>query len=258
MKSRIIPALIVLAAAAAALLSCTANGGSIYATIETELKAADNSLPSPKTWSVYDIAAVAGGGPYYVAAGGIYQGTLPSPITWNPNAITITVPYTPSEYPFNPQGTYAGALCNALVLSNGALWGGFYMPDGAAVGLMKSGASPSYSFANSAPIADTNGYLTGKQIYLLKALNGVLFVVAATVNTSGQTYDLDFTTDGGTTWIQSTALHGFTTPISRISVGCDAQQLLGDLGDLTLPERWRCPQFNELCHGQRALGPCRG
>ena len=146
-------------------------------------------------------------GNYYIAAGGIFQGTLTSGVmSWNPNNNNLTV------YPYNPP---SGALCNALATFNGATWGGFYPADGLTIlGLEK--ADPQFSFASSTPVVDTNGNITGKQISLLSAPNGnaVLFAVCVELNYSVGLY---YSTNG-TAWSPCTGLQGITSyPISGVA-----------------------------------------
>jgi hypothetical protein len=204
MKARIIPVLTILLASMAGLFSCSADGGNIYWTIQNEIKTTDNTLPSPKTWSVYDVTAVGSGGPYYLAAGGIYQGTLDRTaltVTWKPNATDATWYYNPP-----------GEQCNALVLYSlptPAMWGGFITTSGTIV-LLKSDSS--FSFAASVPVSDPA--IAGKDICLLQVANNVLFAVSQ--NKVSFTYDLDYTTDG-VTWYASAGLQGFSSPVTGIA-----------------------------------------
>ncbi len=200
MKARILLLFAILAAAG--LISCTADGGNIYSTIETEVKTVDNYLPT--TLTGYDITKAPDNN-YYVAAGGIYQGTLASgTINWNPNNNVAGYPYNPTN----------GALCNALVTFNGATWGGFYLPDGTIPGLEKSDGS--YSFASSTSAGDTNGNITGKQIYLLSAPNGNNVLFAVCIESNGS-FGLYYSTNG-TAWSPSAGLQGVTgVPISGVA-----------------------------------------
>ncbi len=137
-----------------ALFACTANGGSIYATIETEQKVVTSTLE--QTITVLDIVKVASAPlPYFVAAGAVYHGALPDAdnvIGW-PTVGRDPVPVTPPA---------KGALCLALTyFDNGVplergLYGGFFA-DGPGMGLYKADpVSPSFA----TPIAA----MSGKQI----------------------------------------------------------------------------------------------
>ena len=114
-----------LCAAAMALIvvaSCTPNGGSIYATIETAKKTVTSSLA--KTLTVQDLVnqktGPGGAGPYDVAAGAIFEGaynpanpsTSGDVILWAANSGNLA-PLTPPV---------AGQICNSLVLLGTDLW----------------------------------------------------------------------------------------------------------------------------------------
>jgi len=196
MKARYLTILGVLSLAAAALTSCT---DAIFATIEAERKVATNTLS--QTISVFDIATVAPGvpgGPYYVAAGGVFQGTLSAgTMSWYPADTTR---------PLNP----SGLLCNAMVYypSTSALWGGFISSSGAP-GLYKSSAGPNFSFASRVPIGDSA--IINKQAILLQVANNHLFMVSTpdTIN-----YELDYKADGASPWVA-----GFLSTLSKPVAG---------------------------------------
>jgi hypothetical protein len=193
MKPRFVMALIILCAAVAGLLSCS---GDIYSTIETDIQTIDNSIPNT-VW-IYDVAKA--GGSYYVAAGGIYQGT------WNPTSKKFDWKPTDTSWPFNP----SGESCNALAAFGAATWGGFINASGK-VGLRQSDAS--FSFQSGTP-GLVPGIMTGKQIYSLQVVNNVLFAVA--LDASGAVWELDYTTDGST-WNASTLAPGISAPFTAIA-----------------------------------------
>ena len=188
MKARVIYFVPLVLTASLVLATCTANGGSIYATIENEQKVSVSQLSvnSASTLVIADIAKAAANGPYYVAAGAVYQGTLTgstvtsSSISWDPNALS------PSTYrPYNPKGTDGTfMLCNSLVEFEGNLYGGFYTASGAQVGLYIAPASNPVT-ANWTAVS---GFPAGEQVVLLRVANTTLFIVG----TSGSytTYDL--------------------------------------------------------------------
>jgi hypothetical protein len=195
MKARyVVPAMLVLAAVAA-LTTCT---DAIFAIIETEKKTATSTLPL--TITVADIAAPApvSGGPYYVGAGGVFQGTLGSSETmdWYPSN---------DSRPLNPSGT---PMCNALAYfaPTGTLWGGFITSSGDA-GLYQSSSGTTLSFASSTPVAA----MAGKQIVYIQSANGNLFAGTTTDVTN---YDLEFTPTGA--WASPTLLTGLSEPITGV------------------------------------------
>ena len=177
----------------AALYACTANGGSIYATIETEKKINVSTLDQYLT--IIDLANVpAAPLPYFVAAGAVYNGTVADAsnnIGWPTFGGTPGVVAPP----------VSGALCaaltyfNATLPANTGLYGGFFTSDGSVVGLYRSAAaSPSFSTAIAA--------MAGKQIALLAAdpNDPAKYLFASVANlgsgTTGFTYELDYSADG--------------------------------------------------------------
>jgi hypothetical protein len=187
MKARII---VFLFAAVLLLWACTAGGGSIYYTLENEVKTTDNTLKN--TIPIHDVA-LHGDGNYYAAGGRIWKGTPGG----TPGAETVdwdtTTPITP------PVG---GEICTALVEFKGELYGGFITQSGS-VGLYKAnGASPAppTSFA-SGQIADP--LVVNKQVVLLAVVNAgadLIVVTASPVDPPSAvdpfTYDLLLSTDG--------------------------------------------------------------
>jgi hypothetical protein len=178
MKARYLTFVGLLIAALSALASCS---DAIYATIETEKKVVTNTLS--QTLSVFDVAVTVPNTTYYVAAGGVFQGSLGAgTMTWNP---------ADNSRPWNPPGL----LCNAMVFYAGTLWGGFISSSGSA-SLLQSSAGPNYSFTSSTPVNDTA--INGKQAIRLMVANGHLFM-SSTLNTS--TYGLDYQSTGSSPWV---------------------------------------------------------
>jgi len=172
-------------AAGVLLGSCTPDGGTIYATIETEHKVVDNTLPNDLR--VGDIVMAASGGPYYVAAGPIYKGTLSGgTITWT------TLATTP-----------AGSIANTLAWDGTNLWAGFFTP-GTNLGLYRS------SLPDTAAFVQEPAPAIGKQVTALQASGTDLF--AAFCDSTATTYELDDQKTG--TWTGPlAAVSGATTRI---------------------------------------------
>ena len=166
--------LLIAAIGAAAFASCTQNGSLIYLNIQKVTKT-NTSSSIPLDITVSEIVGIGAGGtaPYYVAAGEIYDGTVPSPGSTNWNAIGV------------PQANGKDMLCNALTWDGTNLWGGFFSSDGSTFGL--------YSMIPSVGTWTqvTSGPTVGKQITYLNAIGSVLFVVAATDSSGTFTYELD-------------------------------------------------------------------
>lgn len=196
-----------------AFSACTASGGSIYATIETEKKINVSTLD--QTITVFDLLNIGSGPlPYFVAAGAVYIGSVAdgsNSIGWPDVGKTPTAISPPSS----------GALCLALTyFPSGTppnrLYGGFFTSDTSVAGLYQSASSAqNYSFASSeaAPIADP--LVAGKQITFLAADATNLFAVTATLasGTTGFTYALNFSADG----VNFTAGTALTDPKRRIT-----------------------------------------
>jgi len=191
----------------ALFFSCTAQGGSIYAIIETAQKTYVSTLD--QTLTVIDLVNLGSATyplPYFVAAGAIYNGTPP-----NANNVIGWPNYGANPIRVSPP--VSGALCTALTYfaPATALYGAFFTSNGSTMGLYKSPpTSPNFSTA----VADS--HVAGKQITLLQVANNNLFAVVATpsTGTSGFTYELDSSTDGIT--FTPTSLTGLTTPITGV------------------------------------------
>jgi hypothetical protein len=207
MKPRFALLLIATLALIGALSACTANGGAIYATIETEKKIDVSTLD--QTITVLDLLNVGSGQfPYLVAAGAVFKGTVPdlnNVIGW-PNVGGSPIAVTPPV---------RGALCLAMTSFNSGIYGGFFTSDGSTMGLYKSVGSPGFSFA-VADGATAVAAMAGKQITHLQVANGNLFAVVATpgTGTSGFTYELDSSGDGSS--FNATNLTGLTTQITGV------------------------------------------
>ena len=192
MKARnlILPGIVL--AALGVMVSCS---DAIYSIIENEKKIITSTLPL--TVSIFDIANSAPGGPYYVAAGGVFRGTF------NPDG---TIGWYPSDTsrPLNPSGS---PICNAMVyyVPTGTLWGGFVNSSGSPA-LYQSTAG--LTFDGQSPII--NAAIAGKQAIVLQVANGHIFMVS-TKDTL--TYELDENANGGVVWtVQKT----ISTPIAGI------------------------------------------
>ncbi len=143
-----------LIAAAAAILSasCTPGGGSIYWTLENEVKVSDSSLPNDVTF--FDVTKIVSTGTYYAAAGKIWT-VSDSAAAWDVDA---TLP-----------GPHPDDLCNALVASpfgTTTLYGSFINSTGS-LGLYASTTAPSFAgvaVPEALPVA-------GAQIALLKVVD---------------------------------------------------------------------------------------
>jgi hypothetical protein len=134
-------------------VACTPGGGSIYFTLENEVKVDDATLPNEIT--VFDVANT--GTDYYAAAGRIW--TAPVTAANFQVADVVTPPH-------------ADDLCTALAFFSGELYGGFINGSGNR-GLY---ATTALAFTTT-PVADTD--IAGAQIALLKEENSLLVAVAA-------------------------------------------------------------------------------
>jgi hypothetical protein len=188
-------------ALAGVLFSCTPNGGSIYFAIEGEKKTPTSTLTL--TLTIADIVNIPAAAtlPYFVAAGAIFNGSLPDPTN------TISWP-TPGQSPVAIAPPQSGAICQSLASSpnpvDGSLYGGFFSSNVSTMGLYHSTVPPTaYTFdltAGGTQITGNGGSvsLAQKQITLLQVAGPVgaqnLFVVAASIPLGGSnyTYELDY------------------------------------------------------------------
>jgi hypothetical protein len=181
-RNRFITAAAATAAALILLSSCTPNGGSIYATIESAKKTVTSSLA--KTLTIQDLVQRALGGPYNVAAGAIYEGAITGSPSTAGDIIQWKTDGGGSLLPIAPP--LPGQICSSLVLRSGRLWGAFFKPDNSTFGLYESDAG--FSFATST----ADAFFAGKQIMNLQVANGYLFAVAGPVTSSDYQYELDY------------------------------------------------------------------
>ncbi|HEY9596029.1 MAG TPA: hypothetical protein VHE79_16225, partial [Spirochaetia bacterium] len=192
-------------------------GGSIFATIEKEQKTGSGTLPDYLT--IADITATSTGGPYYIAAGAVFKGTMsstPASMTWNPNSDSAT-----SDRPYNPTYNESTMLCNALTYwsAKGELYGGFYTSDAEHYGL--------YSASSSNPVTANWSQLTlpssGEQVTYLQVAGSdtsststsYLYIGGAVV-ASSSTYELDYY-DGTTVWKSSLGGYTLSTPVKGVA-----------------------------------------
>ena len=177
MKRRI-PLLLTSAIVAVLAAACTPGGGSIYFTLENEVKVSDASLPNDIT--VFDVAKT--GTDYYAAAGKIWKAPVAAA---NFQVGDVVAP------------PHAGDLCTALAFFGGELYGGFVNPSGN-VGLY---ATTAMAFTTT-PVADLD--IAGAQIVLLKVQNdGADQLVVVTARPSGGGFEYSvFTTSDGITFIE--------------------------------------------------------
>jgi hypothetical protein len=215
-----------------ALLTCTANGGSIYATIEKETKIPVSTLN--QTITVQDIVQVgppANPLPYFVAAGAIYNGSVPdgsNNVGWPVVGQAPVAIHAPLDNSLNP------AISQAMVASpfgDNTLYASFFSSDGSVMGVYWSNtATNPYSFRPSDGAIQRSGPalggpLMGKEVVLLAAtpanaapvLPPLLFAVAATVSASGTSFELDYSQDG-ITWTAVPAMVGLPSAITGVTL----------------------------------------
>jgi hypothetical protein len=189
MKARhLIPAGLLIAAAVS-LTTCTDG---IFSIIEKEQKVITSTLPL--TINIYDIANFAPGGPYYLAAGAVYRGTLngDGSITWLPDD---------DSRPLNPPDD---PMCIAMAAYGGELWGSFITSGGT----LFTSSAQSFDGQTAVSGASTDGRQTGP----LQVANGRLFVLS-TADTSS--YRLD--SWNGAAWTQGTS--SYSSPV--VGIGWD-------------------------------------
>jgi len=176
MKLRI-PRLLAIVLAAALAAACTPGGGSIYFTLENEVKVDDASLPNRIT--VFDV--VNSGTAYYAAAGKIWTALVAA----DNFQVADVVP-----------APHAVDICTALAFFSGELYGGFINGSGN-VGLHRTA---SLSFTPPTPVG-TAADVLGAQIALLKVENSLLVAVAA--KPSGLAFEyFVYTSPDGTTYTE--------------------------------------------------------
>jgi hypothetical protein len=171
--------LVMLGAVLVLVASCTPDGGTIYATIETETKTVDNSLPD--TITVRGIVPVAPGGPYYAAAASLYKGTFSgSTMTWS--KVTKTTP--------------PGSLVNAIATDGASgVWVGL-ITSGSVLGLYGSSAPDTVTFTKQADPGATQ-----QQVQALSADGNTpanLFAVYDVLSGQDYEYELEYLSAG--TW----------------------------------------------------------
>jgi hypothetical protein len=195
MKAKALVRTMLFAAGVALLGSCTPDGGTIYATIETEAKIVDNTLPN--TLTVGDMVSTAPN-TYYVAAGQLYKGILDVP--------TNTIAWT------SLKTIPTGALATTLASLGTTVWGGF-ITSGTVLGLYSTTAPDTTNFAQvGAPVVQT------KQVYGVSTVASTndLFVVCAVLSGSNYVYELENYNTVSTTWTGS-LLSGIAVPIVGVA-----------------------------------------
>ncbi len=181
-----------LSLAAVLLAACTPGGGSIYSTIQNEVKVVDNTLDNNLV--VMDVVGAAGG-PYYVAAGKIWP-TVPgaSTVTWD-KGHPLTLPTAASG---------AIVLCNGLLAwppAPGAttLWGSFTTPD-ASLGLYRNDGSLVAPLTTWTHVTGSASELGTRQVMRLRnetvGATATLVVIMGSTSTPPLTYDVFSSTDG--------------------------------------------------------------
>jgi hypothetical protein len=210
-----------LALAAALAAACTPNGGSIYFTLENEVKVDDFSLPNAVT--VFDVVRL--GTNFYAAAGTIWRADVGA------DSFQVDDVLAP------PGGAGATQLCTALAAFGGNLYGGFVAPSGN-LGLYKAAVA---DFA-TLPLAVADALVAGAQVALLKVQNdGVdkLVVVTAREASGGFEYSLA-TSDDGTNY---TAL-----PFDGTRPAGDEQQPIRDVirSTVAAPDAWFVTEGTKL------------
>jgi hypothetical protein len=208
MKSRHVRLLVLLSLSLAALAACS---DAVYATVESEKKTATNTLS--QTLSVFDIA-VPVAGTYYIAAGGIFQGTYSAStnsVTWNPDVSKDNLNNIWANRPWNP----AGLICNAMTQFGANLYGGFSNVHDGTSSFWKSDAS--YSFGTSSA-AQLSLATPGEQVTMLQSTSSYLFVCGTTTPGSSPVGQLDYSATPGSAW--TTALSGLPyAPVGVANIG---------------------------------------
>ncbi len=176
---------------AAAFASCTQNGSLIYTNIQKTQKT-NTSTTIPLDITVLDIVNVTSGtSPYYVAAGKVYNGTIPTGGITNWSSIPV---------PTSPSGVTM--LCNALTYNGTLLYGGFFDGTGSGYFGLYTMTPGVNSWTQVPDPLITDAGKNDKQIISLTAISGDVFVVAATMPSGGSSYvyEIDVLPNGGTQW----------------------------------------------------------
>ncbi|MGA2479969.1 MAG: hypothetical protein ABSG63_14555 [Spirochaetia bacterium] len=212
MKARSIRILMAAVTATLVFASCTANGGSIYATIENAKKTVTSTLA--KTLTIQDLVARAPGGvhTYDVAAGAIFEGAIsgtPSTsgdiIQWNTDAsgnlLAIASPVP-------------GQICSSLVFDGTNFWGAFFNPNSQTFGLYEAAGT---SFSGQTPISAS--IIAGKQIMLLQVAGASpnIFAVSGAVTGSPYIFELDYYNSAPAGWAIAPLISGLTTMINGVA-----------------------------------------
>ena len=204
-----------------AMAGFSACQDAIFATIETEKKAATNTLS--ETLNVADMETTTPGAVYTVAAGRIFQGTLSQPfegtISWNPNSDSSKTPYNPGNL-----------ICNAMGMFGGLLYGGFIDSSGRGY-LYQSDSSFSFN-----PGTRVIAYASPGQVTMVRAAGSYLFTGA---ETAASTFELDFSSTPGTAGSWAAAGGSAATPPKGLAqpvrgVGFDGANYWAVAGDRTI------------------------
>ncbi len=167
---RPIPHLLAVALVSILAAACTPGGGSIYYTLENEVKLDDATLPNDIT--VFDIVNT--GTDYYAAAGRIWK------------APVVAANFQVANVVAQP---HADDLCTALAFFGGELYGGFVNSSG------NRGLYGTTALAfSTTPVADAD--VLGAQVVLLKVEDGQLVVVTARPSGSDFEYTVYTSADG--------------------------------------------------------------
>jgi len=229
-------------------VSCTQNGGLIYMNIQKTQKT-NTSSSIPLDITVTDIVNTTNAlfpqnaaAPYYVAAGKIYNGT--QPVNGTTNWGSIGVPTSPSGH---------AMLCNALTYDsvNNLLYGGFFDGTGSGYFGLYTMAPGGSSWTQVPDSLITDNGANDKQITYVNAINGDVFVAAATFPSggSGYVYEIDVLPSGPSNWSQlasnmqkSVTGIGFSGPVAGgtyfVTSGPNLYTVAGSSGPIGVPASW--------------------
>jgi hypothetical protein len=198
--------------------ACTPGGGSIYFTLENEVKVEDGSLPNAIT--VFDVAKV--GTDYYAAGGTIWS----APVAADSFQLADVV-----DPPTGAQ------LCTALAEFSGQLYGGFINSSGN-LGLY---VTPVPAFAWSA-VADV--VVAGAQVVLLKVVDSASTLVVVTARQPTAGADFQF---GVVTSIDGT---NYSSPFTFTDRPAgDEEKMIGDVIYSSRLSTWFVTQGTKLYSG---------